>query len=117
MSRELPDIGDLPWLICCVGKHAGLHLLLAQEVEVGFKSHWLISTVDSCDIPHLAASAGKHSADARISAYIACLIPDCRQLTEEVLHLLQLGKEALRAVGKMLETALEKHCKRKFMCI
>ena len=39
LSRELPDIGDLPWLICCVGKHAGLHLLLADETEIYVKSH------------------------------------------------------------------------------
>ena len=117
LSRELPDIGDLPWLVGCIGKHAGLHLLLADETEVCIKSHRLICSVDAGNVPNLAAAAGQNGALARISAYIACFIPDCRQLAEEILHLLRLGKEALRAVGKMLETALEKHCKRKLVCI
>ena len=117
LNRKLLDIGDLPWLVGRISKHAGINLLPADETKVCIKSHRLICTVDSGNIPHLSASAGKHCADAWISAHISCLIPGSRELAKEILHLLRLREETLRTVGKMLEAALEKHCEREFVSV
>ena len=51
----------------------------------------------------------------RIATDEACLVPHAGQMAEEALHLLWLGKEALRTVGQMLQAAFEEHRQRQLV--
>ena len=88
-----------------------------DEAEIEGKRLGFVATIDACHVPGGAMTTGEDNTFSWISADKTGLVPDGGDLSEELLHLLGLGEEALRTIGKVLQTTLEEDCQCQLVAI
>ena len=76
-----------------------------------------VAPVEHTHIPLVATTASHDNILSGIAVNQTRLIPDGRQLSEELLHLLGLCKEALWTVGQMLQCRLKDYGQRQLMAM
>ena len=69
----------------------------------------IIEAVDASNIPVVSMTTGDDGTLARIAAEIARLVPDIRQLRQEILYGLRLGQKTFGLIGQMLQATLKKN--------
>ena len=97
--------GDVPGLFSGVGEN--LYLFGGNETEVEGERLGFVSTIEACHVPGGTMTTCEDDTLTRIATDETGLVPDGGNLSEELLYLLGLGEEALRAVSKVLQTTLE----------
>ena len=125
LARNLIAVGDEPILLGCelilgrisIGKHLYTVLSAIDKAQVNIKSLLGVGTVYAGYIPSCAATTCQYNTLAWITANIAGFIPNGRELTEEILHLLRLNKIAFWFISQMLQRALVEYGQRQFVSI
>lgn len=99
--------GDVPGFRGGVGED--LYLFGGDEAEVEGERLGFVAAIEACHVPGRAMTTGEDDTLTWITTDETGLVPDGGYLSEELLHLLGLGEEALRAVGKVLQATLEEN--------
>ena len=107
--------GDVPGFRGGVGED--LYLFGGDEAEVEGERLGFVATIEACHVPGRAMTTGEDDTLTRISTDETGLVPDGGNLSKELLYLFGLGEEALRAVGKVLQTTLEEDCQCQLVAI
>ena len=113
LARNLIAVGDEPILLGSelilgrigIGKHLYAVLSAVDKAQVNIKRLFVVGTVYAGYIPGCAATAGQYYTLAWITANVAGLVPNGRQLSEEILHLLRLYKIAFWFISQVLQGA------------
>ena len=97
--------GNVPGFRGGVGEN--LYLFGRDETQIEGERLGFVTTIEACYIPGGTMTTGEDDTLTRIATDEAGLVPDGGNLSKELLYLLGLGEEALRAVSEVLQTTLE----------
>ena len=97
--------GNVPGFRGGVGEN--LYLFGRDETQIEGERLGFVTTIEACYIPGRSMTTGEDDTLTWIATDEAGLVPDGGNLSKELLYLLGLGEEALRAVSKVLQTTLE----------
>ena len=104
--EDIPG-GDVPRLFSGVGEN--LYLFGRDETEIEGERLGFVSTIEACHVPGGTMTTSEDDTLTWIATDEAGLIPDGGNLSKELLYLLRLDEEALRAVSEVLQTTLKEN--------